>query len=62
MRPSLANHHAPKIDSPPAITHDPEKWCPVFGQDHAEKGGEAPKGACQPSPRITSKRCRLLMT
>ena len=35
--PSSAYDHAPKIDSPPA-THDPEKWCPVFGQDHAQKG------------------------
>jgi len=23
----------------PRQTHDPEKWCPVFGQDHAQKRG-----------------------
>jgi hypothetical protein len=26
----------PQKGSPPA-THDPEKWCPVFGRDHAQR-------------------------
>jgi hypothetical protein len=37
--------HAPELCSPPRprkkirprLTHDPEKWCPVFGRDHAQK-------------------------
>jgi hypothetical protein len=57
---------APELCQPPQRhgknrlrpTHDPEKWRPVFGRDHAQKkGGEAPKGACQPCPR-GSDGCR----
>ena len=36
LRPRLANH---EDDSPPS-SHDPEKWCPVFGPDHAQERGE----------------------
>ena len=36
--------HAPELCQPPpkrfaSGTHDPEKWCPVFGQDHAQTRG-----------------------
>jgi hypothetical protein len=42
LRPSFAHHHdaISKIDRP-RQTHNPEKWCPVFGQDHAQKMKEA---------------------
>ena len=44
------SHERRSFRNPPPAAHDPEKWSPVFGQDHApKKGGEAPKGACQPS-------------
>jgi hypothetical protein len=38
-------------------THDPEKWRPVFGQDHAhKKGSGAPKGALSSQcPRYANK-------
>ena len=36
-RPRLANHNNEK--HLPLATHDPEKWRPVFGQDHAHEKG-----------------------
>ena len=58
----LATHQRPSfvtIRLLPA-SHDPEKWCPVFGQDHAqERGGEAPEDAISLGPRRTT-RCRHL--
>jgi len=35
----VARHRARTPQGPPAITvpeHDPEKWIPVFGKDHAQ--------------------------
>src|SRR5215471_14958353 len=38
MRPSFAHHDDARKDSP--SPHDPEKWRPVFGPDHAQKRGK----------------------
>jgi hypothetical protein len=47
-------------NSPPNKAHDPEKWRPVFGPDHApRKEGRAPTGASIHYPRHTRRRCRL---
>jgi hypothetical protein len=37
------------IVSFPALQHDPEKWMPVFGKDHAGRG----KLECDDEPKIT---------
>ena len=43
-------------------THDPKKWCPVFGQDHAQRRGRrSAERRIQPIPRSTGQRCRLPM-
>ena len=39
----------------------PNDHAPKIDSPPAKKGGEAPKGACQPLPRRTNKRCRLLI-
>jgi hypothetical protein len=47
-------------NSPPNKAHDPEKWRPVFGPDHApRKEGRAPTGASIHYPRHTPRRYRL---
>jgi hypothetical protein len=63
-RPSFAHHHdaISKIDRP-RQTHDPEKWCPVFGQDHAQKMKEAKRrkahaNHCRAtSTNVAARRC-----
>jgi hypothetical protein len=61
MRPSFASpQRHEKIR--PRHTHDPETWCPVFGQDHAQKRGR--RSAERRMPTIaahTDKRRRLSM-
>jgi hypothetical protein len=59
-RPSFASHNAKNRFA--SGTHDPEKWCPVFGQDHARRRGRrSAERRIQPIPRSTDKRCRLPM-
>ncbi len=35
--PELCSPPQRQLKKSPPHTHDPEKWCPVFGQDHAQK-------------------------
>ena len=59
----LLHHNATKKLTRPRHTHDPEKWCPVFGQDHAQKRGRRSAERRMPTiPRHTNKRRRLPMS
>jgi hypothetical protein len=44
----------------PILKHDPEKWMPVFGQDHAqEKTSMIPKSGCRLLVKIMRKKSAI---
>jgi hypothetical protein len=59
MRPSFASpQRHEKIR--PRPTHDPQKWCPVFGQDHAQRRGRRSAERRMPtatSTNVAARRC-----
>ena len=57
MRPSFASpQRHEKIR--PRPTHDPQKWCPVFGQDHAQRRGR--RSAERRMPTIAAQHQQTL--
>jgi hypothetical protein len=36
MKPTSPRDHAGLLQQPARLGHDPEKWTPVFGKDHAQ--------------------------
>jgi hypothetical protein len=59
LRPSFAHHHdAISKNRLTSGTHDPEKWCPVFGQDHAQKRGKRSAERRMPSMSADRRQVR----
>jgi hypothetical protein len=44
-----------RIGSALQLKHDPEKWAPVFGQDHAQRTSMIPKSGHRFSDKIMLK-------